>query len=167
MVNSLKFAYDFDVYLAEDVGDFLVNRDRVYVSPIKQFNFLFPYTDSFYVKMHDVCLERVKVNDRVAEGHWVTHDDTGQFISLWHGGEKGVTMRSDYTFDRANNEQGFEPGDWLYSLTLRHFQKVGLPVIMDLEKERRPRLPKKDSLKDKIREKFDKIILGDPVPEPS
>jgi len=50
MFNSLKFAYDFDVYLAEDVGDFLVNRDRVYVSQLNSLIFYFLILILFMLK---------------------------------------------------------------------------------------------------------------------
>jgi hypothetical protein len=162
--DSLKFAYNPNVYLFEDAGDFLVNRNRIYVPPIKQFPFqiLDAYSKSFYAIMHNVCLEGVKVNDKFIDGYWAVHDESGQFVSLWHDGEEGESMRSAYTFEKANFEQNFESGDFLYSLTLKYFQKASLPVIIDLQKNKNWKCLEEDSILDKIRDKFEEIIIHKP-----
>lgn len=164
MLDSFRFAYDSDVYLFEDVGDFLANKDRIYVHPLKQFPFQFadPFSTSFYAIIHDVYLERIKVKDKIVEGYWEVHDKTGQFVSLWHEGEGGDYMKSPYTFEKANSEQGFNSGDLVHSLSLKHFQKISLPVVIDLQKDGNWKCPETDSILDKIRDKFDKIILSEP-----
>ena len=61
--NSLKFAHSSDVYLAEEIGDFLANKGRIYVPSFKQFPMpiLDSYFSFYYVKMHDVFLEYLDI----------------------------------------------------------------------------------------------------------
>jgi hypothetical protein len=166
MFGSLKSNLHSDFYLVEDVGDFLANKDRIYIPPHK----VFPIHDggSYNVIFHNVCVERATKKDgSISDGWWNVHDETGQFYALWHSGECGEYYGSAGNYNLINEEQGFESGDWVHSLIIKQYKNISFQVITDVEKSRRPRLPKKDSVKDRIREEFDKIILGDPVPEPN
>jgi hypothetical protein len=161
---AFKLNYGSDVYLAEDVMDFEVNKDRIYVPLYKQFplQILDPHSKSYYVKMNNVAIERIPEK----KGFWSVGDESGQLVSLWHDGEKGDVLRSEFTYKIANAEQGFESGDWVYALTLQYFPQSALPVIIDLQRDDNWDVPEKDSLLDKIKNKFDELIQPVPVPCP-
>lgn len=163
LFGSLKSACSSDVYLAEDVGDFLVNRGRIYIPPYK-FNSMFEY-NYYYVKFNDVFLGKLEDGGKVIDDWWKVYDKNGQFLSRLN--IDGGCKREGYTFQRASFEQGFESGDFLHSLTLKYFQKVDLSVIIDLQKDSNFKLLEENSVLDRIKDKFEELVLRDPVPEPS
>ncbi|MBT3416984.1 hypothetical protein HON86_03355 [Candidatus Woesearchaeota archaeon] len=155
--NSLKFAHSSDVYLAEEIGDFLANKGRIYVPSFKQFPMpiLDSYFSFYYVKMHDVFLEYLD------EEYWNVHDEDNKFIGLWPEEEKRIIRPSEYTYAMANVEQGFESGDQVHSLTFKYFQKIPLVLIVDVQKNMNFEYSE-NSVLDKIKDKFEEIILREP-----
>ncbi len=156
-LSSLKFAYSSDVYLAEEIGDFLVNKDRIYVPSFKQFPMPLadPYFSFYYVKLHDVFL------DHLDEEYWNVRDENDKFIGLWPDEEKRIIRPSEYTFQKANYEQGFESGDLVHSISLKYFQKIPLTLIVDIQKDINFEYSE-NSVLDKIKDKFEEIILREP-----
>ncbi len=152
LLSSLKFACFSEVYLAEDVGDFLVNKDRIYIPPYR----VLPIFNEryYYAIMYNVFLNRV--NNTSTGEWWNVGDESGKFPALWHA-------TGGYTFERAEREQGFKSGDEVYSIILKQYDKSEFPIIVGLDKSRDTEVVR-NSLLDRVKDKLSELLLGDPVP---
>ena len=155
LLGSLKFTCSSDVYLAEDVGDFLVNKDRIYIPPYKMLPI---FNEKYYCAiLHNVCLNQVE-NTSTGEW-WKIRDDVEEILVHWY-------IRGEYNFEKVKREQGVESGDLVHSVILKQYDRSQFPIIVGVDKSRDSEVVR-NSVLDLVRSKLDQINLGNPVPNPS
>jgi len=119
-----------DLYLAENIGDFNENKDKIQFPWYKRRG---PFPRAF------VILENVGINSMEGveeeKGWFELHDETGSLLVYWHENDK-LFFRPKTTFEEARDTQCLLDNDWVYEVfLLRHLEK-DLDFIVDITKHK-------------------------------
>ena len=116
-------------YLAENMGDYLGNRDEIEFPWYKRSIIPFPaFLDKrAHVLIHNVRLRISLGNDPENPLFFDVSDSTGHEVMYW--GSEDSTYPTGYTFEELCEEQDFKNNDWVSDLLIVYYIKDKFPVI--------------------------------------
>jgi len=148
---------DPDIYLAEDVKDFVDNGKNLpypwYKKPVP--HIIFSYLKRAYIIFQNVGIRTVEAELGIKDSgsnHFLVHDDSGVVVMYW-GFEGQLDVGSRQSYEKAQDEQGLKKDDWVYDIFVRYIIKANLPTIVEVRKYRfsNPK-PEKAKLLQRVRE---------------
>lgn len=137
LVDKITTYFEPDFYLAESITDFKEQRQSIVVPMHKK---VMPKQmqngPSYYVLMYNLGIEMHQEDNN----YFILHDNTGTLIALWHN-EQNRPLRSEYSFERAQQEQNLQHQDHVHQICLHYIKNIDLPIIADIKKKSDPPNP--------------------------
>lgn len=136
-----------DFYIANDVRDFIQDRDEITVSWYKNLPFFDNNMSRAYVMFSNIGIE--KLDD---QGIFKIHDATGQIAAFWKETKEDLYSPTQ-TFNEMQNQQALLDDDWVANILGLYFLKEDFIRIIEVHKYNRKQKSRK-SLLDKLYPSF-------------
>jgi len=144
-----------NVYIAENVGDYLKNKDKI---EMKWYQGFLPPLDFFTDKIGYVFINNVGVRVSAfdvesARPSWFhVHDETGEELMNWHNDPSLIVAPPIRTFNEVQEQEGLKLDDFVSRVIIHYCIDIDLPCIIDVEKQKyKLRSDTKESLLEKVR----------------
>lgn len=139
-----------DIYLAENVADYLEDAPHIRWPRHKQF-FCSP-SPRAYIILHNVGLSVPEKLRELQDTHWfIMHDKTGRDLMYWD--PEHPLCAAEHSYEEAREEQGLTEDDWVYEVFFRYFINYGFRHIVEVKKSHfSRRRHATDSLRERIRD---------------
>ncbi len=152
-LRSLK---DPNIYLAENVGDYLENKNKM---EMKFYQGFLPPIDYFtdrraFVFFHNVGIRVSKIDEESERPQWFyVHDETGEELMNWHNDPSLIVAPPIRTFNQVEDEEDLKLDDFVSRVIIQYDINYKMPYIIDVEKQKYKLRPdtKKESLLEKTR----------------
>ena len=130
MINLTKSIFRIypDIYLAENMADYLKNASKVKAPLMQKFS---PFKRVSIV-INDVFIERLNKEDYSALNWFKVHDETGEDIMGWDKGKPWHPAL--HSFEEVQERQFLKDKDLLEELFFMHYTEYGLSHIIEVNK---------------------------------
>lgn len=125
-----------EIYRAENVEDFLKNRNNIHYPWYKDFPIGMNKSEArafFFVEnvqLTSLCIP----NTNKETGFYTIQDATGKVIVNWDE-NRGITPPAN-TFKSVQERDGLKNGDWVYTIVILYLKNADLPLVSEVQKHK-------------------------------